>query len=277
MKKYTVFMLGMLVVVGVAGCAKVFLTNEKEAGDTIYAAGKSIDTANDSDVNLPRLLDQAEDELSEAKRDYNREKFTKALELAQDADKKAKDALSLPTDAKNAIEEGDKKLAQARESGIELFFVQDFRTSATNLREAHENYGRKLYDEARSLANIALAIMQKDFDEFNKATNAITDAKTALVTAKEAKADELVPDFYNDARDTLSEAQASMEEHNLVQAVSRSAVAKDKAEKAAIAAKEKSAPASKSASPAPVPSSPAPAQTADPSAPAAGNEKPAGK
>jgi|GEM_PF-3146145 len=222
-----------------AGCAKVYLVDEKDAKQAIDDAEKSLQTAEDTKVDLPKLINKADDELTQAKRYYNRDRFSEALELAREADKNSKNAVSLPNEAQSAIEECDKKMNLAIEGGVDGFFPEEFKIASNNLKEARERADRKNYEDAKNLSVQASAVIQKAMDEVEKTNNAVAAAKTALVNAKEAKADQLVPDQYNDARDTLSEAQAAMEERQVTKAQQLSDLARTKAEKAVNSAKEK--------------------------------------
>lgn len=228
---------GVIVVVAltlVSGCAKVIRPDEENARKAIMDADRDLEgvKGTGAEKEMPSLIDEAGDYLSDARKEFLMERFNRAQELATKASEEVGKAKNLPKMAKEAVEEGDRKLDLARESGIEKFFPTEFKNAAKTLVDAKERFKRKIYEDAKGLADMANQEMKTAIEKVESVNSALTAARNALVEAKEAGADTTATDLYKQVEDLIKESEAAFENRDLATALGKAKAAEEKAKQA---------------------------------------------
>ncbi|MFH1825476.1 MAG: DUF4398 domain-containing protein [Candidatus Firestonebacteria bacterium] len=120
--------------------------------------------------------------------------------------------------AKVAIEEAKKDIADAKEVGADKYSKELLDSAESKLVVAEESFGKKDYE-------VALNFAKKSSEDAKLAKlktlagKAIEQAKNDIISAKEIKADEIATDLIKSAEENLQTAQASFENKDYAKAL----------------------------------------------------------
>ena len=243
--------------IAVAGCSKAIKPSDKPLYDKAVAA---IDEAkaeikesekSPTIKDLNDLFNIAKGQLSTAEDFLNKDNYTKAALLAQQAKETARNVRELPLQVQNLVSEVESSLQFARELGMDKTYGKKIKEISDDIWEVKNNVRLKRYEIAKTLATQAQGKIKKALDEVEKATIEVTKAKTALAEAKDANADTLAADIYKSAEEALETAKKAMDSANFKQAEESANKAGQLAQDALVQAKKEAV--KQQNTPAPVP------------------------
>jgi hypothetical protein len=208
-------------------CSKYIKPEDKAAYDAasvdIYNAQAEVKTTDKPELRKEKelfdLFNTAKSNIAAAQDLLDKGKYDKASEMAKKAATQAKDARELPAQVSTLIDQTEKKLAFAKEVGLDKTYGKKIKEVNDLLWEARDQVKRVgRYEFAKSKATWALQTINKAIEDVETANNALTKAKTALVEAKDAGADNNAADLIKSAEEAVETAKKEMDAANFTAA-----------------------------------------------------------
>jgi nucleoid-associated protein YgaU len=215
------------------------LAGAKSSFEAVKRRGLEKELQKEAD-DISGLIRQADSTMKNANPDAT-DDYVKVKKLAEDASSKTKaldqkltklkqkkaELAKLKKETDNSLKAAERKIESLRKAGVEKELPDDFKKLADLLKSAKDDVKNEKYTDAQKKSDKIISDADKLLQKLKElreerrkklllankrkaAEKAIKSAETVLGQAKEAKADVMVPDLYENAHNILAKAKKEL-------------------------------------------------------------------